>query len=568
VDNLNQPAGQPGLFRRIPGLALLRSYDRSWLKTDLVAGATVFAVLVPSGLAYGDLAGLAPAAGLYAALAAMVAYALFGTSRQMVIGPEATSAILVATAIAPLAGGDPLRHAALAGMLAILVGLICFAAAALRLGFLTDFLSQPILTGYITGTALIVMASQLGKLLGIRLERDDPLPQVLEALRRLDEVSPLVLGMGLATIAALLILRRALPKVPGTLVVVALAVVLSSVFGLAGRGIAVVGAIPAGLPRLAIPAVGVGDILALVPTALSLALLIIADAVLTGRSFAQRHGYRVDANQELVALGAANLSTGLLQAFPTAASSSRSAVNDASGARSQLSALTATALLVLFLVAFTGLLASLPTVVLGAIIVVSAANLVDVAELRRLWRVRRDEFRLAVLTLAGVLLVGIVPGILVAVTVALFNLISRIYRPSDATLDDLEGVDGFQPVVGGAARQAELGLLVYRFDAPLIFANAPHFGERVAELAASAQPPLRRIVVSCDAMTDLDITGADALKRLHGELAERRVGLGLARVRPAVAEMLRRTGLEALIGAENIYPSVRSAVRAYVEEYP
>lgn len=552
MNHLNKPAATPGLARRIPGLALLRGYDRAWLQTDLVAGATVFAVLVPSGLAYGDLAGLTPAAGLYAALAAMVAYALFGSSRQMIIGPEATTAIIVATSLAPLAGGDPLRHAALAGALAIMVGLVCFIAAALRLGFLTDFLSQPILTGYITGSALIVMASQLGKLLGVRLESADPLPQLLEAARRLGEVNGLVLGIGVVTIIALLVLKGALPRVPGTLVVVALAVVLSSVFGLAERGVAVVGAIPAGLPRLTLPAVGVADILGLVPTALSLSLLIVADAVLTGRSFAQRHGYRVDANQELVALGAANLSTGLLQAFPTAASSSRSAVNDASGARSQLSALTAAVLLVLFLVAFTGLLASLPTVVLGAIIVVAAANLVDVAELRRLWRVRRDEFRLAALTLAGVLLVGIVPGILVAVTVALFHLISRIYRPSDATLDDVEGVDGFQPAEGGAAQQAEPGLLVYRFSA------------RVAELVAGTAPAVRRVVVSCDAMTDLDITGADALGRLHKELRERGVSLGLARMRPAVAEMLRRSGLEAQIGAENIYPSVRSAVRAYI----
>jgi SulP family sulfate permease len=364
-DAMSNTTPPSALARHIPGLALRRSYNRSWLGHDLVAGATVFAVLVPSGLAYGDLARLTPAAGLYAALAAMVAYALLGTSRQMIIGPEATTAILVATSVAPLAGGDPL-------------------------------------------------------------------PQVLEALRRLDDLSPLALGIGVATIVALLVLRRTLPKAPGTLLVVALAVVLSSVFDLAGRGIAVVGAIPAGLPRLAFPAVGVADILALASTALSLSLLIFADAVLTARSFAQRHGYSVDANQELAALGAANLGTGLLQAFPTAASSSRSAV-----------------LLVLFLVALTGLLASLPTVVLGAIIVVSAANLVDVAELRRLARVRRDEFQLALLTLAGVLLVGIVPGILVAVTVSLFHLISRIYRPSDATLDDVAGWTASSPSRAG-----------------------------------------------------------------------------------------------------------------------
>jgi SulP family sulfate permease len=520
-------------------------------------------------MAYGDLAGVTPVAGLYVALGAMVMYALFGTSKQVVMGPEATTAIMTAAAVAPLAAGDPVRYAALAAMTALLVGLIALLARVAKLGFITDFLSKPILVGYILGATLIVIGSQLGKMFGIKLESDQFFQQVVELIRRLGETHLLTFIIGLICMAALLIMRRISRTLPGPLIIVIGTIILSTVLDWQAKGVAIVGAVPAGLPKLAIPAVNVQDILALLPAAIALMILIFADEILTARVFASRHGQKIDANQEFVAIGMANIGAGFLTGFPAALSASRTAVSDQMGGKSQWIGIFVTALTIIFLLFLTPLLAPLPTVALGAIIIVASLGLIDLAAFRFLRKVRRVEFWLAVVTTLGVLTVGILQGILVAVVLSLINVIFHISRPHDALLDDLNASGGtvYRGVADKETVLTEPGLIVYRFDAPLVFANAAFFTERLEDLIANAGDGLKCVVLDAEAISDFDSTAAEALENLDTDLERRGVELWVARANRPLRDLLQVTGLTAKIGEGNIHPSVRAAVSAYRDRF-
>lgn len=550
----------------MPGIGLFRNYNRDWLKTDMVAGVTVFAVLVPSALAYGELAGFDPVVGLYAALAAMIVYALFGSSRQMIVGPDATIAILVATVVAPMAGGDFARYAALAAALAISIGIICLLAGYFKIGFVADFLSKPILTGYITGTALIVIASQLGKLFGITLVNEDFFAQIWELITKLDQTNLLTLALGLITILALVILKRFAPKVPGPLVVLIGAIAISSIFQLADLGVSVVGQIPSGLPMPQIPQVSLADVRKLLPAALAISVLIFSDEVLIARVFARKNHYEIDTNQELVALGAMNVSSGLFQSFATAASSSRTVVNDNSGGKSQMVGVISAILVVIFLLFFTSLLRSLPTVVLGAVIIVAASSLIDIREFRSLNMVRHSEFYLSLFTLFGVLVIGIVPGIVLAIIFSLIDFIYRVYRPSSSILGAMDGEYGYQWIAPSSCSQLMPGLIVYGFDAPLFFANAPYLMAQIRDLVSNADQPIKCLLLDMEAIPDIDTTAADTLKEIYQELQEKGITLAIARANKHLQETMQLTGLEDLIGAKNFFPSIRSGVQAFKEQ--
>lgn len=559
----------PGIARFIPGLALIKGFSPALLRTELIVAVTVFAVLVPSAMAYGDLAGVTPVAGLYVALGAMVMYALFGTSKQVIMGPEATAAIMTATAVAPLAGGDAARYAALAALLALLVGVVALLARVARLGFITDLLSKPVLVGYILGATLIVIGSQLGKMFGIKLQSDQFFRQVLELISRLDEAHLLTVAIGAVCMTTLLIIRRVNRALPGPLIVVVGAIVASAVFDFAAKGVAVVGAVPAGLPSIAIPAVTVQDIFALLPAALALTILIYADEILTSRVFAAKHGQKIDANQEFVAIGAANIASGLLTGFPSALSASRTTVCDQMGGKSQWVGLIAAALTIIFLLFFTPLLAPLPTAALGAIIIVASLGLIDIAAFRFLRQVRPAEFWLAAVTALGVLTVGVLQGILVAVALSLITILYRIARPHDALLDDVDAAGGtvYRGVADKATALTEPGLIVYRFDAPLIFANAAFFSERLAELVANAGPGLQCLVLDAEAISDFDSTAAEALENLDADLERLGVEFWIARANTPLRDLLTATGLTKRLGSEHIYPSVRAAVAAYHAQF-
>jgi sulfate permease, SulP family len=566
---MNKESTPTGITRFIPGLALFKGLNPALIRTELVVAVTVFAVLVPSAMAYGDLAGVTPVAGLYVALAAMVMYALFGTSRQVITGPEATTAILVATAVGPLAAGDPVRYAALAAMVAILVGFVSILGGILKLGFITDFLSKPILVGYITGTSLIVIGSQLGKMVGIKVESDYFLRQVIEVLSRFDEWNMLTAVLGIVAMAILVIVRRVNRALPGPLIVVAVGIIASIVLDLAAKGVAVVGTVPAGLPVLAIPSVSWQDIFALLPAALALTVLIYADEILTARVFASKHGQKINANQEFIAIGMANIGAGLLQGFPAATSGSRTTVVDQMGGKSQLVGLIAVALTVIFLLFFTPLLEPLPTVVLGAIIIIATLGLIDIPAFRFLRQIRPAEAWLAVATMLGVLVLGVLQGILIAVVLSLINVIFHISRPHDALLDDVEAGGGvvYREVVDNDPVMTEPGLMVYRFDAPLVFANAAYFSQRVGGLVAIAGEELKCVVLDAEAISDFDSTAAEALENLDADLERLDIELWVARPNEPLRQMLHVTGLTQRFGKENIYPTVRAAVGAYKEQF-
>jgi SulP family sulfate permease len=537
------------MSRYIPGLSLFKSANFTLIRTEFLVAITVFAVLVPSAMAYSDLAGVTPVAGLYVALGAMVMYALFGTSKQVIMGPEATTAIMTA----------------LAAMTAILVGILAFLARIARLGFITDFLSKPILVGYIFGVTLIVIVSQLGKMFGISLESDQFFQQVIELISRFDEMHLLTFIIGIACIAALFIMRRVNRAIPGPLIIVVVTIILSAILDLQSKGVVIVGAVPAGLPQLTIPDVSGHDIFSLLPAAIALTILIYADEILTARVFANRHSQKIDANQEFIAIGMANIGAGLLTGFPAALSASRTVVSDQMGGKSQWVGIIVTILTIIFLLFFTALLAPLPTVALGAIIIVASMGLIDFAAFRFLRKVRRAEFWLAVVTTLGVLTVGILQGILVAVILSLINVIYHISRPHDALLDGMDASGGtvYRGVTDKETVMTEPGLIVYRFDAPLVFANAAFFTERLEELVTNAGAGLKCVVLDSEAISDFDSTAAEALANMDTELEQLNVELWIARANKPLRDLLKATGLTTRIGEENIYPSVRAAVNAY-----
>ncbi len=554
------------LEKAIPGIRVARTYERHWLLVDLFAGVTIFAMLVPQGIAYAQLAGVSPVAGLYTAIGAILGYALFGSSQRLMIGPESTTALMVATAVAPVAtGGDPARFALLVTLMALLVGVITLIAGLARFGFLADFVSKPILIGYITGIAVIMIVSQLGKLFGIPIQNENFILQIVELFTHLGQTRILTLVIGLVLLVFLLVLRRFAPRVPGGLIVVVVMTIISAILQLDTYGVAVVGPITPGLPKLGLPDVSLSDVWNLLPPSLILTLIVFTDAVLTARVFADKRGERVNANRELIGLAASNIISGLFQGFPAGASQSRTAVDDTSGGKTQLVGIVAAALLVAFLLWFTHLLESLPQMVLGVIIIAAAISLIEIKPLLQVYRVRRVEFFLALVTLIGVLVIGVMAGILVAVLLALIVVIGRISRPHDAVLGAVKGVDGYQDIEAYASSETEPGLIVYRFDAPLFFANADYFLNQVQELIDEAIPSIDWLLIDAEAIVDIDVTAVEALSKLQSELEGKGVVMAIARASQPLQEILQRAGLTERIGFSYFFPTVRTGVRAFIE---
>lgn len=547
-----------------PGLAALHRRDAPAISADLLAGVTVAAYLVPQVLAYAAVAGLPAVAGLWAAVAALAAYAVLGSSRLLSVGPESTTAVMTAIAIAPLAAGDPGRHAVLASALALLVGVLCLAGRVARLGFLADLLSRPVLVGYLGGIALIMIAGQLGRLTGVRYDGGTFVDDVLGLVRGLARVHLPTLALSVAVLAVLVVVGAFLPRLPGPLLAVLLATAASIVLDLPAHGVSVVGAVPPGLPSFALPAVGAADLAALLLPALGVALVAYSDNVLTGRAFA-RDGQRIDADQELLALGASNIAAGFLQGFPVSSSGSRTAISAAVGGRSQLASVV-TVLVALTVLGVGGpVLAAFPTAALGALVVHAALRLVDRQEFARFARFRRSELLIAVATTAAVLAVGVLAGVLAAVGLSILDLLRRVSRPHDGVLGFVPGLAGMHDVDDHPGATTVPGLVVYRYDAPLCFANAEDFRTR-AVAAVDADPRARWLLLNLEAVVEIDITAADALSGLYDELRSRGVTVALARTKHELLEDLGRLGLRERIGEDRIFPTLPTAVEAYRRE--
>ncbi|WP_075731096.1 SulP family inorganic anion transporter [Streptomyces acidiscabies] len=548
----------PRWHRLAPGLVTLQGYRRTWLTGDLLAGVTVAAYLVPQVMAYSGVAGLSPVAGLWAILPALGLYAVFGSSRLLSVGPESTTALMTATVVAPLAAGDPGRYASLAAALAVTVGLLCLAARALRLGFLADLLSRPVLVGYLTGVALIMMVDQLPKLTGVHTSGEEFLPQLWSFVRHVPDVHPATAILSAVTLAFLLL--TASRSVPGPLVAVVLSTAAVAVFDLDERyGLKVIGEVPSGLPSAALP--DLGELPHLVLPALGVLLVAYTDFVLTARAFSDGPG--IDADQEFLALGAANLGAGVLHGFPVSSSASRTALAASAHARSQAYSLVAGALVLAVLLFLSPLLTRMPSAVLGALVVYAATRMIDLAGFRRLASFRRRELLLALGCLAGVLALDILYGVIVAVGLSVAELLSRVARPHDAVEGLVPGVAGMHDVDDYPQARTVPGLLVYRYDSPLFFANAENFRHRALAAVDGQTTPVRWFVLNTEANVEVDITALDAVDELRRELGRRGVVFALARAKQDLLADLRAYGLVESVGEERIFPTLPTAVAAY-----
>jgi high affinity sulfate transporter 1 len=554
-------AAEPLLHRAVPLTRDLPSYGRPTARRDVLAGLTVAALALPSGMAYAQLAGLPAVAGLYALLLPSVAYALLGSSRQLIVGPEGSLAALVAASILPLAAASSPEAVELAAMLSLLCGACFVAAYLLRLGWIADYFSRPVLIGYIHGVAVVLIVGQLGKLLGLDIAALDPLPQLAEVVREIGGADLTTVAVGVGAVVALAVARLTVPKLPAALGVVVAGIALQELVGLGDHGVALVGAVPSGLPVPSLPSPGASDTLTLLPSALGLFLVCFADEVLTARSYAGRHGQHVDAGRELLAMGAAQAASGITKGMPVGGSGSRTAVNDAMGARSQVSSLVAAAAVLVVLLFLTGPIADLPKAVLGAAIVVAAAGLIEPATWRALWRADRAEVAIAAITAAGVIGVGVLQAIVVAVALSIVDVVRRSARPHDAVLGWVPKLGRYADVALHPRARVTPGVVIYRLDDRLFFANAGYVKGRVREaLRGAPGPPPRWLVLDAEGMSHVDAAGLDALQALVGELREDGVAVAVARVKGPVRQRLDDAGATAAIGSDNFFPTVRAAV--------
>jgi len=551
-----------GHYRWRPTLVTLRGYQRPWLRGDLMAGVTVAAYLVPQVMAYAGVAGLPPVTGLWAALPALACYAVLGSSRLVSLGPESTTALMTAVAIGPLAAGHPARYAALAAMLALLVGLLAVVAWLARLGFIADLLSRPVLVGYLAGVALIMIAGQLGRLTGVRVTGESFIAQVISFAGRLAQVNPGDVVIAAAVLVFLFTAQSRWPRLPGPLAAVLLSTAVCAIFGLGRHGVALVGHIPAGLPAPGLPKVHLSDVRELLLPALGVLLVAFSDDVLTARAF-QRGGEVLDANQELLALGVSNAGAGLLRGFPISSSGSRTAIGLAAGAHTQAYSLTALASILGVLLFARPVLASFPEAALGAIVVYAAVRLIDVQAFRRLAAFRRSEFVLALAACAGVLVFDILYGVVAAVSLSVAELLWRVGRPHDAIQGLVPGLAGMHDVDDYPQAETVPGLVVYRYDAPLFFANAQDFRRRALAAAGHGPGSARWFVLNAEANVEVDFTALEAVEAVRAELSRRGTIFAVARVKQDLLDDLEAFGLAGKIGVERIFPTLPTAVAAY-----
>ncbi|MEO6020816.1 MAG: sulfate permease [Knoellia sp.] len=551
----------------VPGLTRLRRYDRSWLRGDLLAGVTVAAYLIPQVMAYAQIAGVPAAAGIWAAVAALVVYAVFGSSPQLSVGPESTTALMTAVALGGLAIADATKYVVYAALLAVLVGLLCIAAGAARLGFVAELLSRPVLVGYMGGIAALMVVSQLGHLTGITVSGGSAREVLLQFGTHLHELQGTTAMLSAVVLSLLLLAHWKVPWLPGPLLFLLLAAAAVAVFDLERRGVEVVGPISSALPEVRMPAFDHHVLVLLFPAAVSVALVGFTDNVLTARAFAGRHGDPIRPNQELLALGVANLAAGVAQGFPVSSSGSRTALAAAAGSRSQLYSLAAVATVLVTVTLAAPVLAAIPVAALGAVVVYAATRLLDVPALRRMAAFRRTELALCVITAGGVVAFGPLTGVLVAVGLSVVDLLHRVARPHDGILGFVPGVAGMHDVDDYPTAEPVAGLVVYRYDSPMFFANAEDFLRRALVAVDRSPTPVEWLILNAEANVTIDITGLDALTDLDDELRRRGIVLALARVKHELRQDLERGGFIARIGDEHVFMTLPTAVSAYADWY-
>jgi len=560
----SRPTDRRGLLRWLPGLQLLLHYQREWFLSDIYAGFVLTAVLVPVGMAYSEAAGLPAIYGLYATIIPLVAYAVFGPSRILVLGPDSSLAPMIAAAVLPLAAGDAERAVNVAAMLAILTGLFGVVAGALRLGFITDLLAKPIRYGYMNGIALTVLISQLPKLFGFSIKSERLYERVGELVSGIfsGKANWVALAVGGGTLLVILSLKRFV-RTPGVLIAVGGATIAVGLFNLSRYGVGVLGELPRGLPTPSIPLLSLDEIGALSAAALAITVVSFADTSVLSRVYAAKTKSYVDPNQEMIGLGAANLAGGFFQGFPISASSSRTPVAAASGAKTQLTGVVGAIAIALLLLFAPQLLRNLPYAALAAVVISSAIGLFEFKDLGRLYRIQRWEFWLSIAAFFGVASLGPVPGMMIAIGIALAEFIWSAWRPHYAILGEPDGVRGFHDLKRYPQARQFPGLVLFRWDAPLFFANAEQFREKAMDAIASAPSPVKWLVVAAEPVTGIDVTSADMLAELDDALAKAGIELAFAEMKDPVKDQLKRFDVYNKVGEHQFFATVRQAVDTY-----
>ena len=556
----------PSIVRAVPGLGVLRSYRPGWFGKDLTAGLILTALLVPQGMAYAELAGLPPITGLYTSILCLIGYAIFGPSRILVLGPDSSLGPMIAACIIPLvaANGDPAKAVAYGSILALMVGAITVLAGVFKLGFVADLLSKPTQIGYMNGLALTIVIGQLPKLFGFSVDADGLIDETVRFFEGVadGETVPAALAIGVGSLVLILAFQRLLPRIPGVLVAVVLAILAVNLFDLVDRGVKVVGPLPEGFPPFTVPIVPLGDLTLLLAGALGIALVSLTDTISTASAFAARSGDQIDGDKEMIGIGAANIAAGFFQGFPVSTSGSRTAVAAQNGAKTQVTGLVGAAAIALMLLFAPGLLRNLPQPTLAAVVIAASLSLADIAGMRRLWRQRKSDFALATAAFLGVALLGVLPGIGLAVVLSILDVFRRAWRPYQAVLGRVPGLAGYHDT--GVYPNADLlpGLVIFRFDSPLFFANANTFRDQALALA-DTDPRPQWILVAAEPITDIDTTAADLLEDLDIRLNEKGVSLVFAEMKSRVHDRVERYELTGTINPEHFYPTISEAVRAY-----
>jgi high affinity sulfate transporter 1 len=555
--------------RWLPGLQLLKHYDPAWFRHDLAAGLVLTTMLVPVGIAYATASGVPGIYGLYCTIAGLLAYAVFGPSRILVLGPDSSLAPVILAVVLPLSLGDPNRAVALASMMAVVAGLVCILIGVLKLGFVTELLSKPIRYGYMNGIALTVLISQLPKMFGVSFESEGPLRDSASLVRAVVEghANWTAFAIGAGTLVAILALKR-FKRVPGILIAVVAATVVVAIMDLdTTAGVSVLGKLPQGLPAFELPRIDMADLRSVVIAGAAAAMVAFADTSVLSRTYAAKLRAPVDPNQEMVGLGAANLAVGLFQGFPISSSSSRTPVAEASGSKSQLTGVVGAVAVALLLLFAPNLLQSLPSSALAAVVIAAAVGLFEITDLKRIFRIQRWEFWLSIVCFVGVAVMGVIEGIGIAILAAVIEFLWDAWRPHHAVLGRVDGLRGFHDVKRHPDARLVPGLILFRWDAPLFFANAEQFHQRVLDEVARSPTPVKRVIVAAEPVTSIDVTSADMLAELLETVREMDVELHFAEMKDPVQDKLKRFEVFERFGAGSFHPTVGASVDAYVAHY-
>ena len=556
-----------GWLRWLPGIQMLRTYQPAWLRHDLAAGLALTAMLVPVGIAYAVASGVPGIYGLYATIIPLLVYALFGPSRILVLGPDSSLAAVILAVILPLSGGDPMRAVALAGAMAVVSGLFCIIVGLARLGFITELLSKPIRYGYMNGIAIAVLLAQIPKLLGFSIDSDGPLRDLTAIVRGVidGKANEIAFMVGAGTLALIFLFKR-FPRVPGILLAVVAATLVVAGFNLSEQ-VSVLGTLPQGLPAFTIPWIRQEDLVPVLIGGCAVAMVSFADTSVLSRVYAARMRTPVDPNQEMVGLGAANLAAGLFQGFPISSSSSRTPVAEAAGARTQLTGVVGALAVTALLLFAPELLQYLPNCALAAVVISAAIGLIEVSDLRRIYRIQRWEFWLSIACTLGVILFGAIEGIVIAIVIAVIEFLWDGWRPYSAVLGRVDGIRGYHDISRYPQARQVPGLVLFRWDAPLFFANAEWFHARVLAAVGESSTPVVRLVVVAEPMISVDVTSADMLAELTDELQAAGVTLCFAGMKDPVKDKLKRFGLFERFGDAAFFPTTGSAVSTYIDTY-